>query len=79
MSYLRYLSCFLYIVVSNIVLCFCCVFLRLVYHMFPVSLNRHFFIAPSVFSNLYHICLTTILHGFKARASIACFNKNEKS
>jgi len=29
------------------------VFLRLVYHMFPVSLNGSFLIAPSVFSNVY--------------------------
>jgi len=35
---------------THIVLCFCFVFLRLVYHMLPVSLEYHFFIAPSVLS-----------------------------
>jgi hypothetical protein len=29
------------------------VFLRLVYHMFPVSLDGSFLIVPSVFSNVY--------------------------
>ena len=33
----------------------CCVFLRLVYPMLPVSLDFFLFlIAPSVFSNVYH-------------------------
>jgi len=35
------------------VLCFCFVFLRLVYPMLPVSLDCLFLIAPSVFSNVY--------------------------
>jgi hypothetical protein len=35
------------------VLCFCFVLLRLVYPMLPVSLDCHFLIAPSVFSNVY--------------------------
>jgi hypothetical protein len=33
----------------------CCVFLRLVYPMLPVSLDCPFFIAPSVFSNIYFV------------------------
>jgi hypothetical protein len=36
-----------------IVLLFYFVFLRLVYRMFPVSLDCSFSIAPSVFSNIY--------------------------
>jgi hypothetical protein len=39
-------------VVSN-ALCFCFVFLRLAYPMLPFSLDCPFFIAPSVFSNVY--------------------------
>jgi hypothetical protein len=35
------------------VLCFCFVFLRLVYPILPVSLNGPFFIASSVFYNVY--------------------------
>jgi hypothetical protein len=31
----------------------CCVFLRLVYSMLPVSLDCQFLISPSVFSNVY--------------------------
>ena len=31
----------------------CCVFLRLVYHMLPVSLDCQFLISPSVFSKVY--------------------------
>ena len=34
-------------------MCFCFVFLRLVYPMLPVSLDCRILIAPSVFSNLY--------------------------
>ena len=37
----------------HIVLCFSFVFLRLVYHILPVSLDCPFLIASSVFSNLY--------------------------
>ena len=37
---------------THIVLCFCFVFLRLVYHMLSVSLNFPFLIVPSVFSNV---------------------------
>jgi hypothetical protein len=38
-------------------LCFCFVFLCLVYPMLPVSLDRPFLIAPSVFCNVYFLCL----------------------
>ena len=38
---------------THIVLCFCFVFLRLVYPMLPVSLDCPFFIASSVFSDVY--------------------------
>jgi len=34
-------------------LCFCFVFLRLVYPMLPISLKCQFLITPSVFSNVY--------------------------
>jgi hypothetical protein len=54
MSYLRYLCLFVDSgVQTHIALCFCFVFLRLVYHMLSVSLGRLFLIAPSVFSNVY--------------------------
>ena len=53
MSYLRYLCLFVHSGVQNIVLCFCFVFLRLVYLMLPVSLDCSLLIAPSVFSNVY--------------------------
>jgi hypothetical protein len=44
------------IVVSNTycVVYFCFVCLRPVYPMLPVSLDCQFFIAPSVFSNIYY-------------------------
>ena len=38
---------------THIVLCFCFVFLRLVYPMLSISLDCPFLIAPSVFSNVY--------------------------
>ena len=38
---------------TNFVLCFCFDFLGLLYPMLPVSLDSLFFIAPSVFSNVY--------------------------
>ena len=38
---------------THIVLCFCFVFLRIVYPMLPVSLYCTFLIVPSVFSNVY--------------------------
>jgi hypothetical protein len=51
MSYLRYLCLLVYSgVPTHILLCFCFVFLRLVYPMLQVSLDCPFFIAPYVFS-----------------------------
>ena len=41
---------------THIVLCFCFVFLRLVYPMLPVSLDCPILFAPSVFSNVYYTC-----------------------
>ena len=41
---------------THIVLCFCFVFLRLVYSMLPVSLDYPFLIAQTVFSNVYLNC-----------------------
>jgi hypothetical protein len=38
---------------AHIVLCFCFVFLRLVYHMLPVSLYCPLVIVPSALSNVY--------------------------
>ena len=38
---------------THIVLCFCFVFLRLVYNMLPVSMDCPFLIALSIFSNVY--------------------------
>ena len=53
MSYLRYLCFFVHSGVQHIVLCFCFVFLRLVYPMLPVSLDCPFLIATLVISNIY--------------------------
>jgi hypothetical protein len=50
MSYLRYLCLLAYSDVQHIL---CCVFLRIVYPMLPVSLDCPFFIAPSVFTRTY--------------------------
>ena len=55
MSYLRYLCLFAHSGVQHI-LCYVIalfVFLRLVYPMFPVSLDWLFLYYPSVFSNVY--------------------------
>ena len=52
MSYLHYLCLFVY---SGVLHILCCVCLRLVYSMLPVSLDCPFLIAPSVFSNIYFI------------------------
>jgi len=41
----------------HIVLCFCFLCLCLVCHMLPVSLDCQFLIIPSVFSNVYLICV----------------------
>ena len=46
MSYLRYLSLLAYSGVQHIM---CCVFLRLVYLMLPISLDCPFLIAPLIF------------------------------
>ena len=49
---------FVFAVVSKyIVLCFCFVFLHLVYPMLSVSVDCPFLIAPWVFSNVYSYCL----------------------
>jgi hypothetical protein len=56
MSYLRYLCLLVYSGVHNIlcsVFAFCVFFLCLACRMLPVSLNCPFWIAPSVFSNVY--------------------------
>jgi hypothetical protein len=52
--YLPYLCLLTYSDVQHILCCFCFVFLRLVYPMFPVSLDLSFLIAPSMFSD---VCL----------------------
>jgi len=54
MSYVRYLCLFSHSGVQHILCCvFDLFFLRLLYPMLPVSLHCPFFIAPSVFSNVY--------------------------
>jgi hypothetical protein len=59
MSYWYYLCLFVYSDVQHI---FCCVFLRLVYPMLPVSLDCPFLIAPSIFSNVYLAKLWLVWH-----------------
>jgi len=58
MSYLRYLCLLAYNGVQHIILC--CVFLRIVHIVLPVSLDCPFLIVPSVFSNvyLYTVCIS---------------------
>jgi len=56
MSYLRYLCLFAYSGVQHIL---CCVFLRLVYPVLPVSLYCPFLIALLVVSNVYLININT--------------------
>jgi hypothetical protein len=54
-------------VVSNtycVVLCFCSVFLLLVYPMLPVSLDCPFLIAPSVFSSCNVYLSTNYIHKY---------------
>ena len=51
MSYQRCLFLFVYSGIQHIL---CCVFLRIVYAILPVSLDCPFFIDPSVFSNVYY-------------------------
>ena len=53
MSHLRYLSWLAHSGVQHMCCVFCLDCLRLVYPMFPVSLDCQFLIAPSVFSNDY--------------------------
>jgi hypothetical protein len=50
MSYLRYLCLFAHSDVQHML---CCVFLRLMYTMWQVSLNCPILIDPSVFSTVY--------------------------
>jgi hypothetical protein len=50
MSYLRYLCLFVHSVVQHIL---CCVFALFFFVMLPVSLDCPFWIAPSVFFNVY--------------------------
>jgi hypothetical protein len=45
----------------NKILCFCCVFLRLVWPMLSVSLDCPFLISPSVFSNVYLVQVPYLL------------------
>jgi len=54
MSYLRCLCLFVYSGIQHVLCCvFDLFFFRLVYLMLPVSLDCHFMISPSVFSNVY--------------------------
>jgi len=48
---LRYLCCFF--ACSGVQHILCCLFLRIVYPVLPVSLDSPFLIDPSVFSNVY--------------------------
>jgi hypothetical protein len=62
MFYLRYFVLFLYSGVQHILCCvFVLFFLCLVYPMLPVSLDCHYLIAPSVFSNVYLSCVLCTL------------------
>ena len=49
----------------------CCVFLRLVYHMLPVSLDCPFLIAHSVFSKFIILFVGMVLYIYKKRNDIA--------
>jgi len=59
MSYLRYSCLFTYCSVQHL-LCFCFVFLRLVYTMLSVSLDCHFLIDPSILSSVYYLMTVCI-------------------
>jgi len=50
LSYLRCLCLFAHSGIQHIL---CCIFLRIVFTVLPGSLDCHFLIAPSVFSNVY--------------------------
>jgi hypothetical protein len=64
MSYLRYLCLFEHSGVQNIVCCFCFVCPRLVCPMLLVSLDSPILFAPSVFSNIYLVNISTQKHTF---------------
>ena len=55
MPYLRYLCLFAHSGVQHIL---CCVFLRLLYPMLPVSLDWQALMTPSIFSN---VCIDDLL------------------
>ena len=57
-----YLCCLCLFAHSGIQHILCCVFLRLVYPVLPVSLDCPFFIAPSVFSNVKNNCSVMLLY-----------------
>ena len=57
-----YLCCLCLFAHSGIQNILCCVFLRLVYPVLPVSLDCPFFIAPSVFSNVKNNCSVMLLY-----------------
>jgi hypothetical protein len=59
------------------VLCFCFVFLRLVYHIFPVSLECPSLIAPSVFSNVYILRSSGATVTAEAGSKINCLKNVE--
>ena len=68
MLYLRYLCLLGH---SGVQYILCCVFLRLVYLMLPVSLDCPFLIAPSVFSNVY-LHITVRLKEHPGHTSLSC-------
>ena len=57
-----YLCCFCLFAHSGIQHILCCVFLRLVYPVLPVSLDCLFLISPSVFSNVKNNCSVMLLY-----------------
>jgi ABC-type polysaccharide/polyol phosphate export permease len=66
MSYLRYLCLFACSGFRHILCCgFCCVCLRLVCPVLPVSLDCSFFVTPLVFSNVYLIKKIDIVHSLR--------------
>jgi hypothetical protein len=63
MSYLSYLCLFVYSGVQHkLLLCFCFVFLHLMYPLLSVSLDGQFLVAPSVFSNVYLTLIKVFEH-----------------
>ena len=73
MLYLRYL-CFIAQSSVQYILCCCFDFLRLVYHVLPISLDCLFFIAPSVFSNVYLQFLWIVYFLWPLRYSLTFIN-----